>query len=309
LITGGSGFLGRHLVHALERTGKWRIVAPRSRELNLLNYNQTFEYLQDNDVQHIVHAAGLVGGIGLNKSMPGRMITDNLRMGLNIVESAANRGNVRVSIISTVCVYPEKAAVPTPESAMFDGYPAPDTAPYGIAKRTLWTVADSLCRERGLSYRYIIPTNLYGPGDHFDGEKAHVVPALIQRVLEAVRDGKKELTVWGDGSPTRDLLFIDDAVQGIMLAHQHPARTLTVNLSSGREISIRELAELICRLTGFKGQLVWDKDKPSGAPRRRLDGSRAKELLDFEPGTDLSDGLIHTIEWYQTTLRNEVVNE
>jgi GDP-L-fucose synthase len=293
-ITGGSGFFGRTIA---ARLGGRALVTPRS-EVDLLGLASTRRFVDRGGFDAIVHAAGFVGGIGLNQQHPGRMATDNLRMGLNLLEAAALRGGLHVVIVSTVCVYPESAPVPTPETAMFDGFPSEVTSFYGIAKRTLLTLAEGLRREHGLSYTYVIPTNLYGPGDHFEEEKSHVVPALIKRAL-AARDARApELVVWGDGSQTRDLLYVEDAADGIERALERSRSGGVYNLSSGVETSIRTLAETICRLVGFEGRLVWDPSKPGGAPRRALDPDRARRELGFAARTQLDEGLRRTIDWY-----------
>jgi len=295
LITGGHGFLGSHLREALAGEACF---APRSREVNLLELPPLTDYLQTNDIDTVIHAAGFVGGIGLNKAHPGRMVCDNLRMGLNVLEAAARKGGVNVCIVSTVCVYPEFAPIPTPESAMFDGYPAGDTAFYGLAKRSLLTVAEGLARESGLKYSYVIPTNLYGPGDYFDDAKSHVVPALIKRALHAKETSAPEFVAWGDGSQTRDLLYVKDATDGVLAALRPEALGQVFNLGSGIETSVKELVETICEVVGYQGNIVWDTTKPGGAPRRALDATKAREILDFVPKVSLKDGLKSAFEWY-----------
>ncbi len=292
-ITGGTGFFGRHIAARLGGGA----LATSSREVDLLDRDATERFVARGDFDTIVHAAGFVGGIGLNQQHPGRMGTDNLRMGLNVLEAAA-RHRCHVVVVSTVCVYPEHAPIPTPESAIFDGAPSEVTSFYGIAKRTLLTIAEGLRREHGLSYTYVIPTNLYGPGDHFEDERSHVVPALVKRALAAVAEGADELTVWGDGTQTRDLLYVEDAARGVERALARSTCGGVFNLSSGKETTVRELAETICRLVGFRGRLAWDVSKPGGAPRRALDPARARAQLGFEATTSLEDGLRRMIAWY-----------
>jgi GDP-L-fucose synthase len=216
-------------------------------------------------------------------------------MGLNVLEAAAEVG-ARLVSVSTVCIYPEHAPVPTPESCMHDGYPAPDTAPYGIAKKTLHVVAEAMRREFGLRHLTIVPTNLYGPGDHYDEAKSHVVPALIRRTHESKLAGAQELVVWGDGSAVRDLLYAPDCARGLRLALESDLSGECLNLGSGVGTSVRELAETICAVVGFRGMLRWDTTKPVGAPRRLLDASRARQLLGFEPATRLEQGLQRAYE-------------
>ena len=305
LLTGASGFFGKHIKEKLNYVDG--LMAPSSKELNLLDYQQTSDYLLEKSPKTIIHAAGFVGGIGFNTTFPSKMITHNLRMGLNLLEVASQLPNIHVVIVSTVCVYPEKAAVPTPETAMFEGYPAPDTAPYGIAKRALWTIAQSLAIEGKLSFSYVMPTNLYGPFDHFDKERSHVVAALVRRACEAVENNDQDFVIWGDGSSTRDFLYIEDAAEAIVLCAQKRLEGLTINLSSNRETSIKELAETICTITGFKGNLVWDTTRPIGAPRRSLNGEKAREKLGFVANTPLYEGLSKTISWYKQAVRDGVV--
>jgi GDP-L-fucose synthase len=299
LLTGASGFFGSHIREALAG----EVVCPGRRELDLLALDATTDYLATQGVTHVVHAAGFVGGIGLNQAHPGRMATENLRMGLNVLEAAATKGGVHVTIVSTICVYPEGAATPTCEDAMYEGYPSPVTAPYGLAKRALHSVADALAKEKRITYAYLVPTNLYGPGDHFDEAKSHVVPALLRRALEATRRGDHEIVVWGDGSATRDLLYAADAARGVA-ATLDRGHGLVINLGSGREVSIKELAETICRVVGFRGRLIWDRAKPQGAPRRALDASRAREVLGFRPEIELEEGLQRTLMWYTATTKH-----
>jgi GDP-L-fucose synthase len=296
-ITGGAGFFGRAIAAQLGSRAR----VTRRAEVDLLDLEATCRFVEGGGFDGVVHAAGFVGGIGLNQAHPGRMASENLRMGLNLLEAAARRRGLHVVIVSTVCVYPEAAPIPTPETAMFDGFPSEVTSFYGLAKRMLLTVAEGLRRESGLSYTYLVPTNLYGPGDHFEEEKSHVVPALIQRAVAARDQGAGELVVWGDGSQTRDLLYVEDGARGVEKALDRARSGGVYNLSSGRETSIRELAETICRLVGFAGRLVWDPTKPGGAPRRALDPGKARRELGFAATTGLEDGLRRTISWYADT--------
>lgn len=299
LITGAHGFLGRCLVRQLGDTPHR---APRSAELDLLDGAAVQGFLAEYQVSKIIHAAGFVGGIGLHRRHPGRVAAENLVMGVNLLRAAAAMPSpCHVVIVSTVCAYPEGAPIPTPESALYDGYPSADTAAYGLAKRELHSLAGALAAEFGLSYSYVIPTNLYGPEDHFDEARSHVVPALIRRAHEARGRGDDRLVVWGDGSATRDLLYVDDCARGLLLALERPeARGEVLNLGSGQEVSIRTLAETICRVVGFKGRLEWDADKPQGAPRRALDPSKAERLLGFRREVNLEEGLRRAADWYMT---------
>jgi GDP-L-fucose synthase len=297
LVTGGTGFLGRRISHQL---GDRPHLAPGRGELNLLDGEATKRFLADHHVTHVVHAAGYVGGIGLHKAHPGVVAADNLLMGLNVLRAAAGLGRpCHVAVISTVCAYPENAPIPTPEDALYQGYPAADTAPYGLAKRELHSLAAALASEFPLTFTYLIPTNLYGPADHFDEARSHVVPALIRRAHEAREQGLSELVVWGDGSATRDLLYVDDCARGVVAAIDKPAaHGQVINLSSGHEVSIRTLAETVKDLVRYPGRLSWDTTKPQGAARRALDPAKAKRLLDFAVQVPIDEGLRRTVTWY-----------
>ncbi len=294
LVTGASGFFGSHLVRQLGESA----LGPAHRELDLLDARCVRSYLESQRPRAIVHAAGFVGGIGLNTQHPGRMAVDNLKMGLHLLEAAARLGNMHVIIISTICVYPAGAPIPMVETCIYDGYPAQETAAYGLAKRELLSMAEALRSEFGLGFSYVIPTNLYGPGDHFDEAKSHVVPALIKRIYEAKREGSPYIVVWGDGKATRDLLYVEDAaeaVAGILRTGPHP---LPINIGSGSEVSIRHLVEMLKDLIGYNGEIRWDISRPVGAGRRLLDISRAQQCFGFNPSTTLKDGLSKSIDWY-----------
>jgi GDP-L-fucose synthase len=294
LVTGASGFLGSHLA---SRLGE-RALTPGHRELDLLDAANVQRFLEAHRPAAIVHAAGFVGGIGLNTQHPGRMALENLKMGLHLLEAASRLGNMHVVIISTICVYPSGAPVPMIESKIYDGYPAPDTAPYGLAKRELLSLAEALRREFHLDFSYVIPTNLYGPGDHFEEAKSHVVPALIQRIHEAKKNAVPSIEVWGDGKATRDLLYVEDAVEAIVSILRSGPFPMPINIGSGREVSIRELVEVLKELIGYTGDIHWDTSRPVGASRRILDISRAQQHFGFTPLTSLKDGLCKSINWY-----------
>ncbi len=302
LITGANGFLGKHLVEVCKDL---RPLAPRSSELNLLNFQEVQNYLSLNRVTRIIHAAGIVGGIELHKEHPGRIAADNLRMGLNVIEAAGKFGDVRVLIVSTVCVYPVNAPIPTPESSMHDGYPAADTAFYGIVKRSLHELAEAMRMEFGLSYITVIPTNLYGPGDHYDETRSHVVPALIRRAHDAKLKGDSELVVWGDGSQVRDFLFAPDCAFWLRKAIESDLDGEALNFGSKIGTSIRALAETICNVVGYEGKIVWDVSKPIGAPWRLLDVSRAEQTLCYSPATTLDEGLVLTYRDYLNRLNRD----
>jgi GDP-L-fucose synthase len=300
LITGGHGFLGRWIRRQL---GGRAHVAPASSQLNLLDGTATRSYFEAHHITHVIHAAGFVGGIGLHRAHPGRVASDNLIMGLNVLNAAARCAwTCRVVIVSTVCAYPEAAPIPTPETALYEGYPSPDTAAYGLAKRELHSLAGALSAEFGLEWSYVIPTNLYGPEDHFDEARSHVIPALIRRAYEARISGSEGLVIWGDGTATRDLLYVEDCARGLISAMDtSTACGEVINLSSGEELTIRSLAEAICRHTGYTGRLTWDHTKPQGAPRRALDPAKARKLLNFTQVVSFDEGLRRTTDWFIRT--------
>ena len=293
-MTGGSGFLGSHVVRQLEDS---QVYAPGHSELDLTDRAAVDHFVGSKGVQRVVHAAGFVGGIALNRQYPGRMIVDNLRMGVNVLETCARHG-AEVCIVSTVCAYPESAPVPTPESALFEGPSADDTGFYGTAKRTLYMVAEGLARERGLVFTYIIPTNMYGPGDHYEDDRSHVVAALLARMHRAKTQDLPSVTVWGDGTQTRDLIYVEDAARGILACRDPRCRRRAVNLGSGQELSIREIALTIRQIVGYGGELRWDPSRPTGARRRALDSGWLRSELGFAPQVEFADGLARTYESY-----------
>jgi GDP-L-fucose synthase len=303
LDTVGHGFLGRWIESQL---GARPHFSPRSAVHDLRDADATQRYVERHGITTILHAAGDVGGIGLHRDHPGRVALDNLVMGVNVLRAAAMLARpAHVVIVSTVCAYPESAPLPTSETALYDGFPAADTAGYGLAKRELHSLANALAAEYGMTYSYVIPTNLYGPEDHFDEARSHVLPALIRRASQARRAGQSSLVVWGDGTATRDLLYVEDCARGVVLAADVAAACgEVINLGSGREIPIRELAEAVCREVGFDGGIVWDRSKPQGAPRRALDPQKARRLLDFAPRVPFEEGLHHTVDWYRRELND-----
>jgi len=305
LLTGGNGFLGLHLQEVLQDRP---FLAPRSSELDLLDDKATKSYFEEHGITQVIHGAGFVGGIGLNKSHPGKVASLNLRMGLNVLDAAAHLDNgCHVVIVSTICAYPQEAPVPTREESLYEGFPALDTAPYGLAKRELHSLAGGLSQEFNMSYTYCIPTNLYGPGDHFDEAKSHVVPALMRRALQAKERGDSEIAIWGDGTATRDFLYVGDAARALVLAlDADKTKGEVVNLGSNYETSVKELAETILDLVEFPGQLVWDPTKPTGAPRRGLDGSKAAALMGFRAEVNLRQGLERTLAWYLPQFEQEM---
>jgi GDP-L-fucose synthase len=298
LITGGGGFLGSHLVERVRREGIEPFVA-RRRDYDLTRAEDTERLFDTAKPDLVIHLAAEVGGIGANRENPGRYWYANLMMGAHVLEQSRASGIDKLLLLGTICSYPKLAPVPFREDDLWNGYPEETNAPYGVAKKALLVGAQGYRSQYGLDSIYLLSVNLYGPGDNFDLQTSHVIPALIRKMVDAQERGENEIVLWGDGSPTREFLFVEDAADGIWLAAQGYDGADPVNLGTGAEISIRELAELIAELTGFSGEIVWDTTKPNGQPRRRLDVSRAEELFGFRAETPLRDGLERTISWYR----------
>lgn len=300
VVTGGAGFLGRHVVRELTRRGASpeAISAPRSSGCDLRDPKAAREACRGADI--VIHLAAKVGGIGFNHRVPGELFYDNATMGINVIE-ACRRENVKKLVVAgTICAYPRHTPVPFREEDLWKGYPEETNAPYGIAKKALLVMLEAYRAQYGLNGIFLLPVNLYGPEDNFNLEDSHVVPALIRKFSEAKERGDAEVTLWGDGTPTREFLYVEDAARGIVLATESYNRAEPVNLGSAEEISIRDLANLIQRLTGFTGKLKWDTTRPNGQERRKLDVSRAKEWFGFESEVGFEDGLRRTIDWWKS---------
>jgi len=297
-VTGGAGFLGQHLVRNLQSKGAHDIFIPRYPEYDLVKSEDIARMLADAQPDIIIHLAAHVGGIGANLARPAEFFYDNLMMGVQLMHQAWQRGVEKVVALGTICAYPKYTPIPFKEEHLWDGYPEETNAPYGLAKKMLLVQSQAYRQQYGFNSIFLLPVNLYGPGDNFDLASSHVIPALIRKCIEAKEQGADEIVAWGDGSPTREFLYVEDAAEGIALATQYYNRSEPVNLGSSFEISIKDLTELIARLTGFEGRVRWDTSKPNGQPRRKLDTTRAKEYFGFSAKTNFEDGLRKTIDWY-----------
>jgi len=299
LVTGGHGFLGSFVCSAL-RNRPWvtELVIPHSSTCDLRDARAVDALFSSEKPDVVIHLAAVVGGIGANQDHPGRFFRDNLLMGVHTMHSAHEHGVKKFVCIGTICAYPKHTPVPFREDDLWNGYPEETNAPYGIAKKALLVQAQAYRQEYGLNAIYLLPVNLYGPGDNFDLHTSHVIPALIRRFAEAKERGDGDVTLWGDGSPTREFLFVRDAADGIVRATELYDDPAPVNLGTGQEISIRDLAELIAKETGFRGRILWDTGKPNGQPRRCLDVRRARESFGFEASTPFRQGIRETIEWF-----------
>jgi GDP-L-fucose synthase len=298
MVTGGGGFLGRRIVDLLDERGAKPIVI-RSGEYDLTHPDRVRAALTDADPEYIVHAAAVVGGIGANRRHPGRFFHENAVMGLHLIHEAKEAGIRKLVIVGTVCSYPKFTAVPFREEDLWSGYPEETNAPYGLAKKMLLVQAQAYRDEYGLETAFVIPTNLYGPGDNFDYASSHVIPAIIRKCFDAQDAGEDEVVLWGTGEPTREFLYVDDAAEGVVLALERYDDAEPINLGSASEITIEDLGHLIARTTGFGGRFSFDPSKPDGQPRRAVDGSKANRLLGWFPRVGIEEGLKRTVDWYR----------
>lgn len=298
LVTGGAGFLGAHVVERLHKMGCSAVIAPRRRDFDLTQAEALERLFRQHRPEVVIHAAAVVGGIGANRENPGRFFYENAIMGIQLIEACRRYGVEKTVVLGTICAYPKLTPVPFREETLWDGYPEETNAPYGIAKKALLVQCQSYREQYGMNAVFLLPVNLYGPRDNFDLQSSHVIPALIRKCLDAKENRAPEITLWGDGSPTREFLYVDDAAEGIVKATEAYNGAEPVNLGSGQEISIRGLAEKIAALTCFTGRIAWDKSKPNGQPRRCLDVSRAEREFGFRASTSLDAGLRATLEWY-----------
>jgi GDP-L-fucose synthase len=303
-VTGGAGFLGACVVEQLRERGCQQLFVPRSRDYDLKESTAVVRLYQDSQPDIMIHLAAVVGGIGANRMNPGRFFYENAMMGIQLIEYARQCNLEKFVCAGTICSYPEYTPVPFKEDELWNGYPEETNAPYGLAKKMLLVQLQAYRQQYGLNGIYLLPVNLYGPRDNFDLETSHVIPALIRKCLEAIERREPEIVCWGDGTPTREFLYVEDCAEAIVLAAERYNGSVPVNLGAGFEISIKELVELIAELTGFQGRIVWDTTKPNGQPRRGLDTSRAEREFGFRARTSFHDGLRKTIEWYHHHCRS-----
>ncbi|MCX6055483.1 MAG: GDP-L-fucose synthase [Chloroflexi bacterium] len=301
-VTGGAGFLGSFVTRKLIERGATDIFIPTIEKYDLVQLSSIKQMLDDSKPDIIIHLAAQVGGIGANLLHPADFFYDNLMMGVQLIHEAWLRGIEKVVALGTICAYPKFTPLPFHEDDLWNGYPEETNAPYGLAKKMLLVQSQAYRQQYGFNSIFLLPVNLYGPRDNFRPESSHVIPALIKKCLEAKKDGSKFIEVWGDGSPTREFLYVEDAAEGILLGAEKFNKSDPVNLGSGMEISIKDLVTLIARITGFSGQLVWDTSKPNGQPRRQLDVTRAEREFGFKAQITFEEGLRRTIDWYQAQL-------
>ena len=300
LVTGGSGFLGSQVVNKLQSKSPAQIFVPRREKYDLVETENVVRLYRDAQPDVVIHLAGEVGGIGANRANPGKFFYNNLMMGTQMMEYGRRHGISKFVALGTICAYPKHTPVPFKEERLWDGYPEETNAPYGLAKKMLLVQAQAYRQQYGFNAIFLLPVNLYGPGDNFDPETSHAIPAIIRKCVEAVRTGAKEVVLWGTGTPTREFLHVEDAADGILLASEQYDGPDPVNLGSGMEISIKQLAVLIANLTGFHGQIVWDSNKPDGQPRRCLDVRNAERLFGFRARVSFEEGLRQTIDSYKS---------
>jgi GDP-L-fucose synthase len=298
LVTGGAGFLGSRLVERLEGEGH-DVAVSRRRDHDLTSMDDTARLFDETRPELVFHLAAEVGGIGANRANPGRYWYANLMMGAHVLEQARIHGTRKLVIAGTICAYPKLAPIPFLEEDLWNGYPEETNAPYGVAKKAVLVGAQAYREQYGTNAIFLLPVNLYGPGDNFDLETSHVIPALIRKMVEAEARGEPEVVLWGDGTPTREFLYVDDCVEGLWLAAERYDGADPVNLGTGEEIAIGDLARLVRDATGFRGTIRWDASKPNGQPRRRLDITRAEDLFGFTAKVALEEGLARTVAWYR----------
>src|SRR6266581_3774324 len=304
LVPGGAGFLGSFVVDKLNQRGCRHVFLPRSKDYDLRDRDSVIRVYTDAKAQFVIHLAAVVGGIGANRANPGKFYYDNAIMGLELMEYGRQFGVEKFVALGTICAYPKFTPVPFKEEDLWNGYPEETNAPYGLAKKMLLVKAQAYRQQYGFNAIYLLPVNLYGPGDNFDPETSHVIPAIIKKCMDAVVSEAREVVLWGTGKPTREFLYVDDAAEAVVLAAERYDGADPVNVGYGSEISIKDLALLIASLTGFGGPIIWDTTKPDGQPRRSLDVSKAERLFGFRAQVSFQDGLRRTIDWYKSVRRS-----
>jgi GDP-L-fucose synthase len=299
VVTGGAGFLGRYIVKGLEKRGCKNILVPKIEDYDLVNMAEVVRMYDDMKPEIVIHLAAVVGGIGANREHPGEFFYKNLMMGVQLIEQARIHKIEKFVAIGTICAYPKFTPVPFKEEDLWNGYPEETNAPYGLAKKMLLVQSQAYRAEYGFNSLFLLPVNLYGPGDNFDPKSSHVIPALIKKCVDAIESGADHIVCWGTGKVSREFIYVSDAAEGILLATEHYNGAEPVNIGAGFEITIKELVEKIVKITGFKGEIRWDSSKPDGQPRRRLDVSRAKDYFGFEAKISFDEGLKETVKWYR----------
>jgi len=300
VVTGGAGFLGSFVIEQLRAKGCREIFVPRSKDYDLVQMDAVQRLYNDQTPDIVIHLAARVGGIGANQANPGRFYYDNLMMGAQLIEIGRQRGLKKFVALGTICAYPKFARIPFKEDDIWNGYPEETNAPYGLAKKMMLVQSQAYRQQYDFNSIVLFPVNLYGPRDNFDPKTSHVIPAMIRKCVEAKESGRTDMTLWGDGSPSREFLYVEDAADGILLATEHYNGNLPVNLGTGEEVTIRDLADLIAKEVGFTGRIQWDSTRPNGQPRRCLDVTRAKELFGFQARHQLSEGLKKTVQWFHS---------
>ncbi len=302
LVTGGAGFLGSYFVEKLKQRGCKDIFVSLIEEYNLVDIDPIKRLYLDAKPDIVIHLAAVVGGIGANRANPGKFFYDNLLMGAQMMEQGRQFGIEKFVALGTICCYPKFTPVPFKEEDLWNGYPEETNAPYGLAKKMLLVQSQAYRKQYGFNSIFLMPVNLYGPRDNFDPKSSHVIPAIIKKCFDAIKNGDKEMIAWGTGKPTREFLYVEDAAEGILLATEKYNKSEPVNLGAGFEISIKELVKLIIKITCFKGKIIWDTSKPDGQPRRCLDTSKAEKEFGFKAKTDFEEGLKKTIDWYRKNI-------
>jgi GDP-L-fucose synthase len=305
IVTGGAGFLGSYVVEKLKRHGCKDIFVPRSREYDLVDNEAVKKLYRDARADIVIHLAAVVGGIGANRENPGSFFYKNLMMGTQLMEQARLFNVEKFVAVGTICAYPKFTPVPFKEEDLWNGYPEETNAPYGLAKKMMLVQSQAYREQYGFNSIYLLPVNLYGPKDNFDPRSSHVIPALIKKCVDAIDKGEDEIVVWGTGKATREFLYVEDAAEAIALATERYNKSEPVNIGAGFEISIKDLVEIVAKLTGFKGNVIWDTTKPDGQPRRCLDTVRAEREFGFKAKTELEGGLLRTIEWYKGSILSQ----